>query len=128
MASSVFVLGGARSGKSRFAVSDLARSRRVAFVATARAGDGDMARRIARHQAERPRHWKTIEEPYDLGRRLAELEEGYDALVVDCLTLWVSNRLLRGDADARRCSPGAVARSRPRRRGDSPRRSATSTA
>jgi len=99
MASSVFVLGGARSGKSRFAVSDLARSRRVAFVVTARAGDGDMARRIARHQAERPRHWKTIEEPYDLGRRLAELEEGYDALVVDCLTLWVSNRLLRGDAD-----------------------------
>ncbi len=99
MASSVFVLGGARSGKSRFAVSDLARSRRVAFVATARAGDGDMARRIARHQAERPRHWKTIEEPYDLVRRLADLEEGYDAVVVDCLTLWVSNRLLRGDSD-----------------------------
>jgi len=99
MASSVFVLGGARSGKSRFAVSDLACSRRVAFVATARAGDGDMARRIARHQAERPRHWKTIEEPYDLVRRLADLEEGYDAVVVDCLTLWVSNRLLRGDSD-----------------------------
>src|SRR2546428_11631121 len=91
-------MGRARGGKSRFAVSDLARSRRVAFVATARAGDGDMARRIARHQAERPRHWKTIEEPYGLVRRLAELEEGHDALVVDCLALWASNRLLRGDA------------------------------
>ena len=99
MVSSVFILGGARSGKSRFAVSDRARSGRVAFVATARAADGDMARRIARHQAERPRHWKTIEEPCDLVQRLAALEDAYDAVVVDCLTLWVSNRLLRGDPD-----------------------------
>jgi adenosylcobinamide kinase/adenosylcobinamide-phosphate guanylyltransferase len=100
MASSLFVLGGARSGKSRFAVADPALRGRVAFVATARAGDGDMARRIARHRAERPRHWATVEEPYDLVARLAQLEGVYDALVVDCLTLWASNRLLRGDADA----------------------------
>ncbi len=99
MASSLFILGGARSGKSRFAVSDAALSRRVAFVATARAADDDMARRIARHRAERPRHWKTVEEPYDLVRRLTELEDAFDAVVVDCLTLWVSNRLLRGDTD-----------------------------
>src|SRR5439155_4881761 len=58
-----------------------------------------MARRIARHPAERPRHRKTVEEPSDLVRRRADLEEGYDAVVVDCLTLWVSNRLLRGDSD-----------------------------
>ncbi|HYY05752.1 MAG TPA: bifunctional adenosylcobinamide kinase/adenosylcobinamide-phosphate guanylyltransferase [Candidatus Limnocylindria bacterium] len=99
MASSVFILGGARSGKSRFAVSAAAASGRVAFVATARAADRDMARRIARHQAERPHHWKTVEEAYDLVARLAELDDGYDAVVVDCLTLWVSNRLLRGDPD-----------------------------
>jgi adenosylcobinamide kinase/adenosylcobinamide-phosphate guanylyltransferase len=99
MASSLFVLGGARSGKSRFAVSDPSLRGRVCFVATARPGDGDMARRIARHRAERPRQWATVEEPYDLAARLAGLEGLYDALVVDCLTLWVSNRLLRGDAD-----------------------------
>ena len=99
MASSRFILGGARSGKSRFAVSDAALSRRVAFVATARAADDDMARRIARHRAERPRHWKTVEEPYDLVQHLTGLEDAFDAVVVDCLTLWVSNCLLRGDTD-----------------------------
>jgi adenosylcobinamide kinase/adenosylcobinamide-phosphate guanylyltransferase len=99
MTASLFILGGARSGKSRFAVSDPALAGRIAFVATARAADDDMARRIARHRAERPRHWTTVEEPYDLVARLAELEDAYDAVVVDCLTLWVSNRLVRGDTD-----------------------------
>ncbi len=96
MASSLFVLGGARSGKSRFAVAEQPSHGRVAFVATAQPRDGDMARRIARHQAERPRHWTTVEEPLALVARLTELEANCDAVVVDCLTLWVSNRLLRG--------------------------------
>lgn len=101
MASSLFILGGARSGKSRFAVTEQPPRGRVAFVATAEPGDGEMAQRIARHQAERPRHWTTVEEPWDLVARLTELEGQHDAIVVDCLTLWVSNRLLRGDgADA----------------------------
>ncbi|MBI4635169.1 MAG: bifunctional adenosylcobinamide kinase/adenosylcobinamide-phosphate guanylyltransferase [Candidatus Rokubacteria bacterium] len=99
MASSLFVLGGARSGKSRFAVSSQPPHARVAFVATAEAGDADMAARIARHRAERPRHWITVEEPVDLVRRLEKLVGTVDAVLVDCLTLWVSNRLLRGDAD-----------------------------
>ena len=99
MASSLFILGGARSGKSRFAVAEQASRGRVAFVATGQPGDGDMARRIARHQAERPRHWTTVEEPFALVVRLIEIEGQYDAIVVDCLTLWVSNRLLRGDGD-----------------------------
>ena len=99
MASSLFVLGGARSGKSRFAVSDPSLRGRVAFVATAREADGDMARRIARHRAERPRHFTTVEEPHDLVACLARLEGAYDAVVVDCLTVWVSNRLLRGDGE-----------------------------
>jgi adenosylcobinamide kinase/adenosylcobinamide-phosphate guanylyltransferase len=99
MATALFILGGARSGKSRFAVSDPALGGRIAFVATAQAADDDMASRIARHRADRPRHWTTVEEPYALVARLAELEDAYDAVVVDCLTLWVSNRLLRGDTD-----------------------------
>ena len=65
--SSHLVLGGARSGKSRYAVEQAAQSgRRVAFLATARAADGDMAARIARHRAERPPQWTTLEEPQDL--------------------------------------------------------------
>jgi adenosylcobinamide kinase/adenosylcobinamide-phosphate guanylyltransferase len=94
---STFVLGGARSGKSRFAVSQQAPHARVAFVATAQPGDADMAARIARHRAGRPRHWNTVEEPLDLVRRLETLPRGVDAVVVDCLTLWVANRLLHGD-------------------------------
>ena len=99
MASSLFILGGARSGKSRFAVAEQPLRGRVAFVATAQPGDGDMARRIARHRAERPRHWTTVEEPLALVACLTELESKHDAIVVDCLTLWVSNRLLRGEGD-----------------------------
>ena len=100
MASSHFILGGARSGKSRFAVAGLRDRRRVAFVATAQAGDADMAARIARHRAERPRHWPTIEEPFALASRLASLAGEADAVVVDCVTVWVANLLLRGDGDA----------------------------
>jgi adenosylcobinamide kinase / adenosylcobinamide-phosphate guanylyltransferase len=96
---SLFVLGGARSGKSRFALARQPRTGRVAFVATAEARDADMAARIARHRAERPAHWLTVEEPRDLVARLGELAGAVDAVLVDCLTLWVSNRLLQGDTD-----------------------------
>jgi adenosylcobinamide kinase/adenosylcobinamide-phosphate guanylyltransferase len=104
--SSLLVLGGARSGKSRYAISVQLRDD-VVFVATAEARDADMATRIARHRAERPLGWTTIEEPYDLAGRLEALRDD-SAVVVDCLTLWVANRQLRGDddravlADARR--------------------------
>src|SRR5262245_9370750 len=97
MISSLFVLGGARSGKSRFAVTAQPPLARVTFVATAQAGDGDMAARIARHRIERPQHWVTIEEPFDLVERLGALTSG--AAVVDCLTVWVANRMLRGDSN-----------------------------
>jgi adenosylcobinamide kinase/adenosylcobinamide-phosphate guanylyltransferase len=98
MVSSALILGGARSGKSRFAVACHAGRSRVTFVATARAGDRDMGARIARHRAERPPAWATIEEPFDLVPRLRGLAG--EAAIVDCLTMWVANRLLRGDADA----------------------------
>ena len=97
--SSLFVLGGARSGKSRHAVALQPPRGRVTFLATAQAGDGDMAVRIARHRAERPAHWTTIEEPFEVPARLRGLR-AIDAALVDCLTLWVSNLMLRGDSDA----------------------------
>jgi adenosylcobinamide kinase/adenosylcobinamide-phosphate guanylyltransferase len=93
----VLVGGGARSGKSRFA---LARARalgaRRVFVATGQALDGEMDRRIALHRAERGADFATIEEPLELGRVLRD-PSGTDVVLVDCLTLWLSNLLLRGD-------------------------------
>jgi adenosylcobinamide kinase/adenosylcobinamide-phosphate guanylyltransferase len=98
--SSLLVLGGARSGKSRYAV---ARARalpgRIAVVATAEALDADMAARIARHRRERPASWLTVEEPLDLPGALRRLGDRADTVLVDCLTLWVSNLIQRGEPD-----------------------------
>ncbi len=91
-----FLVGGARSGKSSLAV-ELGRRHRgpVVFVATCAPLDDDLAARIARHRQERP-DWPTIEEPVELASAVAKADR--DALVlVDCLTLWVSNLMLRGD-------------------------------
>ena len=93
------VLGGVRAGKSAFAV---ARARslggRVAFVATAEARDAEMAARIARHRAERPSAWLTVEVPVALPSALAALGAEADVVVVDCLNLWVSNLLQKRPA------------------------------
>ena len=80
-------------------LAGLRERRRVAFVATAQAGDADMAARIARHRAERPVHWLTIEEPFALPPRLTSLARDADSVVVDCVTVWVANLLMRGDRD-----------------------------
>jgi adenosylcobinamide kinase/adenosylcobinamide-phosphate guanylyltransferase len=96
--SSLFILGGARSGKSRHAVAAQPARGRVAFVATAQPRDADMTARIARHRAERPAHWTTIEEPFDVPARLTAMR-GVDAAIVDCVTVWIGNRVLRGDPD-----------------------------
>ena len=86
----ILVGGGARSGKSRYALQKaLAIEGRRVFVATAEALDDEMALRIARHQADRGAEFETIEEPLGLGRVIAETK--FDAMVVDCLTLWLSN-------------------------------------
>jgi adenosylcobinamide kinase / adenosylcobinamide-phosphate guanylyltransferase len=96
----VLLLGGARSGKSALAVDMATQSRRdVVFVATAEAGDEEMRGRIARHQAERPERWATVEAPRDLAGALAKAAPG-DCLVVDCLALWVANLLEAGEAVA----------------------------
>jgi adenosylcobinamide kinase/adenosylcobinamide-phosphate guanylyltransferase len=99
VAPSLFIVGGARSGKSRFASEHFSSDTRIVFVATAEARDEDMIKRIARHRADRPSRWATIEEPFELVARLRELDGGPDGIIVDCLTLWVSNLVLRGDCD-----------------------------
>jgi adenosylcobinamide kinase/adenosylcobinamide-phosphate guanylyltransferase len=99
VSSSLFVLGGARSGKSRFAVTCAPLGARIAFIATAQAGDDDMAARIARHQAERPSHWLTIEEPLALTDALDSLPPDVDGVIIDCLTVWVANLMARGHTD-----------------------------
>ena len=98
---SLLVLGGARSGKSRHALEQARQhGPRVAFLATARALDGDMASRIARHRAERPPRWTTIEEPHEVGAACRRAALSHDLVVVDCVTVWVSNLMERGDDDA----------------------------
>jgi len=97
------ILGGVRSGKSREALrvaALLPPGSRGCFLATAQALDADMQARIARHQAERPQGWTTIEEPYDIAGACERFTGRFDVMVLDCLTLWVSNLLLRGDKDA----------------------------
>ena len=86
------ILGGARSGKSRLALQRAeATGKPVSFIATAQAHDAEMAARIARHQAERPAHWTTIEAPLDLAGAIRAAPSGM--VVVDCLTLWLTNWL-----------------------------------
>jgi adenosylcobinamide kinase / adenosylcobinamide-phosphate guanylyltransferase len=98
---SLLVLGGARSGKSRHALEQARLAgTSVAFLATARALDGDMATRIGRHRAERPARWTTIEEPYEVPAASRRAARSHDLVVVDCVTVWVSNLMERGDDDA----------------------------
>ena len=98
---STLLLGGARSGKSSFAVEYAARlGGRVALIATAPPVDLDMERRIARHRAERPPQWATIEETVDLIGALDRTDhDGADVVIIDCLTLWTSNLMWQGLAD-----------------------------
>lgn len=96
----VLILGGARSGKSWMA-EKLARQSagRVTYVATAEARDDEMRRRIERHKAERPAGWKTVEEPLALAEAVEKAAGESDLVLVDCLTLWVSNRLCQVDLE-----------------------------
>lgn len=100
----VLVMGGVRSGKSRFA-QELAHrvgGEDVLFVATAEAGDEEMIRRIDHHRRSRPAGWKTLEQPLGTGQAIAAIRSPPRVVLVDCLTLLVSNALLQctGDADA----------------------------
>ena len=112
-----FVTGGARSGKSGYALRlAAAAGAPVVLIATAEARDDEMRERIEAHRRERPAAWRTVEEPLDLAGALRGLAEDEFA-IVDCLSLWVSNLLeapaaCRGDAGRR----GGRARGATRRR------------
>jgi adenosylcobinamide kinase/adenosylcobinamide-phosphate guanylyltransferase len=94
MAPLTLVLGGARSGKSRYAENLIAALQPPwAFVATAEAGDAEMAGRIALHQSRRCDNWQTVEAPHELTNALTAVAVDRPVLV-DCLTLWLSNRML----------------------------------
>jgi len=88
------ILGGARSGKSALAQRlAVVAGNDVTYVATATADDDEMVARISRHQADRPSHWSLIEEPVALPAILAQLSGDNQTVLIDCLTLWLSNVL-----------------------------------
>src|SRR5258705_2406665 len=95
----ILLLGGARVGKSAYALrlaqdGERASGDEVCFIATAQGLDEDMTKRIARHRAERPTNWRTIEEPCQIDEALRQASEAR-IVIVDCLTLFVSNWLMR---------------------------------
>ena len=95
-----FILGGAKSGKSSLALDLAKKSRKkVAFIATSQARDLEMEKRIAIHKRQRPRHWKTFEEPVRLPILLRKIGDKFELIIIDCLTLLVSNLLLKGSKE-----------------------------
>jgi len=94
----VLVTGGCRSGKSEYALRLGEGFASKVFIATAEAKDPEMAERIMRHQQRRGEGWRTMEEPLNLPAALAAGGSEAEVVVIDCLTLWLSNLLLRGDS------------------------------
>ena len=93
------ILGGARSGKSALAERLAQESgREVTYIATSRAGDGEMSTRIAQHRARRPAHWHTVEEALLLADTIRRTCTAGRLVLVDCLTLWLTNLMLDGAA------------------------------
>lgn len=91
----ILILGGARSGKSGFALEQGSRlGHSKVYIATAQALDSEMARRIEDHRRKRSPDWKTIEEPVKLCEILESMEGKADVAVIDCLTLWLSNQMV----------------------------------
>jgi adenosylcobinamide kinase/adenosylcobinamide-phosphate guanylyltransferase len=88
------ILGGARSGKSRFAEALTAACPRPVYIATGRAWDAEMTVRIDEHKARRGERWITVEEPLDLAGLLHRLAAPDTGILVDCLTLWVTNLMM----------------------------------
>ena len=92
----IFVIGGCRSGKSNHALQTAEKmpGNRKIYIATCVPQDAEMKRRVAKHQKERSRSWATVEEPIDLPAAISERSQNADVILVDCLTLWVSNLLM----------------------------------
>jgi len=91
------ILGGVRSGKSQLAIKMAKeKAKRVAFIATCRPLDEEMKKRIALHKKSRPASWHTFEEPEDVQSTLKNIGNRFDVVIIDCLTLLISNLLLKG--------------------------------
>jgi adenosylcobinamide kinase/adenosylcobinamide-phosphate guanylyltransferase len=98
----ILVLGGARSGKSAFAEQcALQSAKQVVYVATATAEDDEMQKRISHHAQRRPANWHVIEEPIHLAETIRQYSKADTCLLIDCLTLWLSN-LLNLNKESRR--------------------------
>lgn len=94
------ILGGARSGKSGHAEKLAAQTGRdIVYIATAHAGDAEMRERIAHHRRKRPGHWVTVEEPMLLADAIKRHSRPSTVVLVDCLTLWLTNLLFSGGRD-----------------------------
>ena len=90
-------MGGARSGKSTFALQEASEAEgKKAFIATAQALDDEMRLRIDNHKKERGKVWVTLEEPLYISRLMNDVKDSYDVILIDCLTLWVSNIMHAG--------------------------------
>jgi adenosylcobinamide kinase / adenosylcobinamide-phosphate guanylyltransferase len=100
MGKMALVLGGARSGKSRYA-ADLAKgvNKKTVFIATATALDEEMKERIRLHKISRPKNWGLIEEPLNLSKVLLKSKPAYDTVLIDCVGLWISNLLMANMKD-----------------------------
>lgn len=90
-----FILGGARSGKSEYALKLASKAKNVAFIATCEALDDEMARRIKMHRSSRPKHWTAYEEPLAVAKIIKKRSARHDTILIDCLTLFVTNLLLK---------------------------------
>lgn len=108
------ILGGARSGKSALAERlALESGLKVSYIATATAGDGEMAERIAHHRARRPAAWQLAEEPLRLASAMKTHAAPDACLIVDCLTLWLNNLLAAGDEALLRAEREALLKTLP---------------
>jgi len=98
----IVITGGCRSGKSRFALDYANRhfSKRL-YLATAEILDEEMARRVEKHQKARGPEWRTVEEPAEIVDRISEWEDETEVILLDCMTLWLSNLLLRWNDETR---------------------------
>ena len=88
----IFIIGGARSGKSKFAC-ELAKKMKGAtyFIATLEGKDKEMKSKIKEHEKQRPKDWKIIEEPTDLEREILKIDDERNIIIIDCISLWISN-------------------------------------
>lgn len=100
MSELTFIIGGTRSGKSAFAIKLAEKHKRVCYIATAdscqssQIDDSEMLERIQTHRKNRPSHWKTVEAPFELDKAVSTLDDNFEIVLIDCITIYVTNMLL----------------------------------